>query len=238
MRSIPEEKKKAVLVQGFRNGSIDGARFDPWQTGFPDVLADDLVQSGMFRVVSEDARRRALDEMAFQQSGLTEQQALDLGHAVGAEWILTGDFQVFEGQLSVNARVIDVASTRIIASSRRQGRLSDFFQLSKDVSLALLQQFHIDLTSQDVAVLRRRVQTKSVEASLDNYMGEALVAEIESLKARRSQKGTDRLALDERIRALQQDAHKRFQSALDHDWSYERSRKNLSKLGPLLPGNI
>lgn len=238
LRSVPEERKKTLLFQGFRNASIDGSRYDPWRLGLPDMLTDDFVQSGMFRVVSEDARHRALNEMALQQSGMTDQQAIDLGHVLGAEWILAGDFQVFEGQLSVNARVIDVSSTRILASSHRQGKLSEFFQLSKDVSVALLQQFHVDLTSQEIAVLRQRVDTRSVEASLNNYSGEALVAEIDALKARRSQKGTDRMAVDQRIKELQAEARKSFQSAIDHDSSYERSRKNLSKLSLMLPSSI
>jgi len=238
LRSVPDEKKKVLLVENFKNNSIDGKKWEPWELGLPSMIQDDFFTIGYFKIVSAESRNKALAEMAFGESGLTETKYIELGKMLGAEWILFGDYIVMGDSMSISVKVIDVQTSGILASSKKIGSVNDFFTVTKNVSVALLQQFKYNLTSNEVSAIENRVETKKIHASLDNYYGEQLVTEIQALEMKKKKSGVNKAEIDRNIEELRNQAAYKFKSAVKEDPGYKRAKENLNKMTLMLPSSI
>ncbi len=67
--------------------------------------------------VSDEDRKKALSEMAFQASGLTSESGVRVGKLAGAEWLLAGSFTELRGSLTLSARVIKVETGETVAAA-------------------------------------------------------------------------------------------------------------------------
>lgn len=237
IRRIPDEKKLVLLVESFQNNSVEGERWNPWKLGFPSLVQEDLVVSGYFRVVSEESRRKALGELAFQESGLTPESGMKTGKILGAQWILGGGFVVTGPEISAHTDLMEVESGRILATIRRTGPSAEFFSLCKQMSVELLKQLRLDFSEEDVRYLTQAVQTKDVDASLLNYEGEMTLRRIDEIRYKKSIGKADGTAENE-MRRLEKEARRRFRDAVEEDPNYQRARRNLQRLALMLPSSI
>ena len=239
LRQIPDAKKKVIMVESFRNDSLDGKKYDPWKLGLSSMIQSDLTAVGYFRVVSPEARRLAFKEIAFSKSGLTEGESLELGRMLKARWILLGDYMVAGNGLSINVKVIEVETSKTLATAKSSGDVDSFFKVSQAVSLDLCRQFQFDLTSEEVAVITKLVDTNSVNASLNNYSGEQILDEIANLELKaKSSSGAEKERLEMKVRELRLIAKDRFKSAVDTDPNYRRAQENLNKMMMMFPSSI
>jgi len=238
LRDVPEGKKKILLVENFRNNSVDGKKWNPWSLGLASMIQEDLLAVGYFKIVSAEARVKALKEIAFTRSGLTQGEALRIGKLLGAQWILVGDYTVVGENMNINIKVIDASSSRLLASTRGEGGVKSFFKLAKNQSLNLMRKFRFDLNAQEIGILKRRVGTRNVTASLENFSGEGLLEQIRFLELQKKKPGANRSAIEARIERLRDEARRRFQYAVKEDPNYERAKNNLNKMALMLPSSI
>jgi len=241
LRKIPDNKKKVLLVETFQNNSTEKKKWEPWKLGLASMIQDDLVSIGYFKVVSTDARRKSLKEIAFQRSGVvnvSEEKQLQIGKMLGAEWMVLGNYMVQEKLMMINVRVVRIETNQTIASSKINGEVKDFFKLSKNVSVALLRQFKFNISGQEIAVISKRVETTSINASLKNYSGEQILEQIAFLKEKRKKKGVDVKEIDIQIEYLEKKARYRFETALGEDPAFQKAKSNLNKLTLMLPSSI
>lgn len=238
LRIVPEDKKKVLLIESFKNNSTEGKKWDPWRLGLSSMIQDDLVSVGYFKVISADARNKALKEIAFTRSGLTQDKVIDLGRMLGADWLFLGDFLVFQGTLNINVRVIETATARVIASSGKTGALNQFFNISKGASIALLGQFKFDLTENEVAVIKKQIETKNIEASLSNYSGEQLMRKVAVLEQQKKVQDANQKEIDQKINSIKAIAKNKFRNALNGDPDYKKAENNLNKMTLMLPSSI
>jgi hypothetical protein len=138
----------------------------------------------------------------------------------------------------VSVKVLDVQTTRILASSKKVGKVNDFFAISKNVSLSLLQQFKFDLTNNEVSAIQNRVETRILNASLENYSGEKLVAEIQTLELQKKKSSSNKDKIDNEIKILKIQAAGKFKNAVKEDPDYKRAKENLNKMTLMLPSSI
>lgn len=237
IRRIPDEKKLVLLVESFQNNSIEGTKWNPWKLGFASLVQEDLVLSGYFRVVSEESRRKALGELAFQESGLTPESGMKTGKLLGAQWILGGGFVVAGPDISVHTDLMEVESGRVLATIRRTGASSEFFTLCKQMSVELLKQLRLDFSDEDVRYLTQTVETKDVDASLLNYEGEMTLRRVDEIRYKKALGRADATAEME-VRKLEKEARRRFRDAVEEDPNYKRARQNLQRLALMLPSSI
>lgn len=106
--------KIAVLdfqLQGMRqDGSDMGKIVAEW-------LITALVKEGRFDVIERRLLEKVLEEQKIGASGLVdESSASKLGKVLGAKIVITGSVMQFQNVLEVNARIIEVESSSIIAA--------------------------------------------------------------------------------------------------------------------------
>ena len=83
------------------------------------------------------------------------------------------------------------------------------------MSLDLCRQFKYDLSSNELAAIQERVETNSIDASLENYSGEQICADVTVLEMKvRGLQGPEAERLQMKIRALRQKARERFKAAV------------------------
>lgn len=105
-KTLPPEL--TVAVADFAGADKDLGRF------LADTLLTDLAQSPRLRMVERSEIRQALGELKLQATGLVEpQQVKQVGKLLGADRLVVGSYLVRDGQLLVNARLLDVHTGRV-----------------------------------------------------------------------------------------------------------------------------
>lgn len=102
-------------------------------------VISDLVKVRDIQVVSDQDRKKALKELAFQQTGLTAEDTSDkLGHMLGGDLIFTGSYAVIAGQIRVNARIINVETGKIEKARKFDGAMAQYFAMEDQLVAGLL----------------------------------------------------------------------------------------------------
>ncbi len=108
-----KKTKIAVLdfqVQGMRAESDMGKIVAEW-------LITALVKEGRFDVIERRLLEKVLEEQKIGASGVVdESSASKLGKVLGAKIVITGSVMQFQNVMEVNARIIEVESSSIIAA--------------------------------------------------------------------------------------------------------------------------
>ena len=97
-----------IAVADFSGADPDVARF------ISETLLTDLAQSRQLHFAERSEIRRAFDELKLQSTGRVEpQQVRQLGRLVSANRMIVGSYMEADGQIIINARLLDVGTGRL-----------------------------------------------------------------------------------------------------------------------------
>lgn len=111
-----EFKKTKIAVLDFQ---LQGGRHDSDDMGkiVAEWLITALVKEGRFDVIERRLLEKVLQEQKMHASGLVdESSASKLGKVLGAKIVITGSVMQFQNVMEVNARIIEVESSSIVAA--------------------------------------------------------------------------------------------------------------------------
>ena len=133
------EEKIVIAVVDFRNTRQDtpqDKKFNYLQETIPEAIITRMSISGRLEIVERARLREALKEMGLGAAGvLDEETAIELGRTVGANAILLGSFVVIDGIIRLNARLIDVKTSRISKAESVQGGVGqEIFDLMDQIA--------------------------------------------------------------------------------------------------------
>ena len=232
LRDIPRKDRIALMVLNFRNVSLKdkAAAYEPWEFGIPSMIISDLESIGVFNILSWHTLKDVLEQQAFQSLGVVDEKgAVEIGKIAAARYLLTGSFMVMNGTLRIESKLFSVEDGTLLGASSASGHIDRFFELQKRLVLEMTSSLGTALTPDEETRLAGNVETKSVDASLDNYAGEMALIQADRLKG----KGKSDAA-----RKLIQEAKARFQGAVEHDPGYQRAKMNLSSLTMAIPKTL
>lgn len=129
------EAQKVIAVLDFNNTSGDTS-IDYLKSGIPESMLTYLANYKEFSIVERSRLQDALKEIQLAQSGvIDESTAAKIGNAVGASAIIIGSYLKVGANIRINARLLDVASGKILMGEQVQGNAEqEIFQLLDDVS--------------------------------------------------------------------------------------------------------
>jgi len=111
---------------------------------FTERLSTDLFRIGNYEVVDRNSIKKILAEQAFQLSGITSGDAIELGKILGVKYIITGNITTINGfysdTYSVTAKILDVETAQVykVGSADIKGSFNKFLNFgSKSISLQL-----------------------------------------------------------------------------------------------------
>jgi len=126
---------KTLAVADFKN--VGSERGWEWmQKGLAEIVVSDLAVVTSVEVVDP----AAVDK-------LMREQKLDPGSAspafkrLGAQAIMTGSYTVRNGDIKLDARLVDTETSRVIATGSRSGDVDDVFMLERDLTAELVSKY-------------------------------------------------------------------------------------------------
>jgi TolB-like protein len=120
-----EYKKTKVAVIDFQ---LHGAGYETADMGkiVAEWLITALVRDGRFEVIERRLLEKILTEQQLGLSGiLDESSASKLGQMLGAKVVISGSVMSLQGQIEVNARIIDVQTGSVIAAENVKSRSTE-----------------------------------------------------------------------------------------------------------------
>lgn len=124
-----EKPKPRIAVLEFEPVDVTDAE----AAAVTDQLRNDLVNLRVFTVLDRTQTEKVLNEMAFQQEGLTEaDQAVRVGKLLNVEFITTGRVTRLSGAYQVNVQMIRVQTAEIVRSENVLYRGNDIVGLLQD----------------------------------------------------------------------------------------------------------
>jgi curli biogenesis system outer membrane secretion channel CsgG len=229
LRSIPRSERKGLAALNFMNNTQKSRaeEFQPWEVGLSSMLTTDIESIGLFNIISKERMKDVMKEQEIQMTGLVdEKEIVRVGKLMGASYILAGSFTEMNGMMRMESQVYSVEKGIQLGTAAVQGKTGDFFDLEKQLVTKVSDFLNVVLTEDEQVVIKAKVETKSVEASLSNYKGEIELAKAKELE----ETGKKAEALK-----LKQVAKEEFQKALKEDPNYEKAKQNLAKIVSAIP---
>jgi len=223
-KNILQPQFKAIAVLHFINNTSNdhAGNFMPWEYGFASMIVNDLEAGlrgykGKYKVVNAAAGD-------LKTSGRPE-ELRKITVSTGADFILTGSFSESNGNLKLETQIFAAENGTKKGTASVSGKTKDFTALEKELVLKI---FHILGFAAGVVdkKLNKTEDTKSVEASLHNYMGELGIKNAETLK----KKGKTKDAQKEIEKARES-----FEKAVKADPEYEKAKENLLNMPIVIP---
>ncbi len=105
------------------------------KVGLAQMLITDLANTGDFTVVEREQLQAILDEQKLGHEGITEPgTAARIGKLLGAQKMLMGGYFKLGATFRVDARLVDVETSKIIASKGVNGRVEEFLSIESQLA--------------------------------------------------------------------------------------------------------
>ena len=154
---------KTLAVTFFDNNTSD-PQFEPLGRGLASMLITDLSALDALQVVERSRINEILAEIELQKSPYVDKDtAVAVGRGLGAEWVLTGALVAMQPMMRLDARLVEVATGRVLETQAVSGPVAEFFLLEKELATAILEKLEIRTSARESARMGR-VATESFDA--------------------------------------------------------------------------
>ena len=128
-----------VAVLDFRNTS-GRENLNYMQESIPESMATYLGKSGKIELAERGRLKEVIGEMELGMTGIiAEETAAKVGKAVGATAVIVGSYTAVGKKVRINARMIEVASGKVITAEQMEGKTGEeMLALIDQISDALL----------------------------------------------------------------------------------------------------
>ena len=108
---------------------------EPLKVGLAQMLITDLTGTGDFEVVEREQLQAILDEQKLGHEGFTDPgTAAKIGKLLGAQKMLMGGYFKMGAVFRVDARLVDVETSKILASHGVNGSVQEFLQIEAELA--------------------------------------------------------------------------------------------------------
>ncbi|MDB4730888.1 CsgG/HfaB family protein [Akkermansiaceae bacterium] len=165
---------KVIFIQDFQNNTTD-KKYDHIGKSLADMVISDIVALGVDGVeVVERARIKILlSELKLQESEYFDQASTQkMGKGLGANYALAGSFTVINGVMRIDARLINVTTSKIHSSFKTKGDEEAIFDLEADLVKNIGKGLEIDFgdVSRDKLSSPKELDTLVKYADADSLM--------------------------------------------------------------------
>jgi eukaryotic-like serine/threonine-protein kinase len=131
---LPASALPAIAVLNFANLQ-NNPQFESFQTGIAEALTSSFVNSRRFRIVERNQLDKVMKELALNRTpSIDPSTAQKLGRLIGAQYLVLGSFQVFEGEILINARLLRVETGEILQTDKITGQTSKALSLPSSLA--------------------------------------------------------------------------------------------------------
>ena len=154
-----------LAITYFDNNSAD-TKYDPLGHGLADMLITDLANIQSLQVVERRRLSAILDELKLQESSFIDpRSAVEVGKGLGANYVLVGAFTTVEPTMRIDARIVDVATGKVLRASSVSGPFEEFFLLEKELASEITAGLAVAVSARESAKVGR-IATENFDAFL------------------------------------------------------------------------
>ena len=160
-RNIAVPVPRSLAVLAFANITREAS--DDWiGQGMAETLTADLKKVRHLAVMP---REQIFDQLRHLTTGghLDERQAIDIGRRLGAGWVVSGAYQRLGARVRITAQAIEVASARVAASLKVDGRIDELFDLQDRLVMDIAAALELQLGESEIGAIVGG-ETRSIEA--------------------------------------------------------------------------
>ncbi|WP_018526029.1 CsgG/HfaB family protein [Alkalispirochaeta alkalica] len=170
-----------LVVNYFENTSSGESDLDWLSRSVTDFLISELTALDFVRVVSRQEVRTVLQEQEFSAlSGLTE-ETIERGRMLSADYILSGDYYEQEGQIFLNARLLDAETAETLRSFHLREPRQNIYAMQERLLYDFLRFSNVNLSSSQLAARDYEPDATSMERF---YRAEELIEQNQDQEAR------------------------------------------------------
>ncbi len=151
----------SVAVMTFSNITREPA--DDWiGTGIAETVSSDLKNIHGLTIIGRARVYDALRNLS-TDAHLKDSLAIDIGHRLGATWVVVGGYQRIADRVRITANFVEVATGEVRRTVKVDGRVDDIFALQDKIVFELSQGLNVVLKGTEIADIERQ-ETASVDA--------------------------------------------------------------------------
>lgn len=109
--------------------------------GLQNYLSGSLSSAKVATVVERGQVDKIMDELAYQDSFINDNQAITIGRSLRASQVITGNIQVSGNNMTITIKRIDIESQEILSSAQASGLILDFDAIQRQVSQDFIARF-------------------------------------------------------------------------------------------------
>ncbi|MDB4055610.1 CsgG/HfaB family protein, partial [Akkermansiaceae bacterium] len=165
---------KVLFIQNFQNNTKD-SKYDHVGASLADMIISDIVALKIdgISVVEREQIKSLLSELKLQESEYFDQASTQkMGKGLGANYALAGSFTVMNGVMRIDARLINVTTSKIHSSFKTKGDEEAIFDLEADLVKNIGKGLEIDFgdVSRDKLSSPKALETLVKYADADKLM--------------------------------------------------------------------
>jgi len=154
----------AVAVMEFRNTSAD-AQYQYLEKALRDMLTTDLAVAKELQLVERARLDAILAELKLARTKFIDSTtAARIGKGLGAQAVLLGTFTIQGGKIRIDARLVHVASGRLLLAGEATGNATDLFDIEKRLAKSVIRECGAKLSSLQLADVER-MHTQHLKAA-------------------------------------------------------------------------
>ena len=209
-RSDPGIQTMAVLDFRNRLFGTEAKDYDGLQLGFADLMINQLNGVVNLKVVERERIAWILEEIGLNNdpSKVDQSSAVRAGKLLGVQTILFGSYVGTKDKMKLTARLVKVETGEILGTEEVPGEIDDFFELTNKLAVRVAKIINVKAAEAD---FKGRTPTNSTDAWILYADGVALY-----------DKGDYKAA------------YEKFQAAILADPDFEKAKKRLESLKPLI----
>ncbi|MCB9677297.1 MAG: hypothetical protein H6737_19455 [Alphaproteobacteria bacterium] len=134
MLALPAAAKDTLAILYFESSEMN-PELSGLKVGLAQMLITDLAGTGDFEVVEREQLQAILDEQKLGHEGITEPgTAAKIGKLLGAQKLLLGGYFKMGTVFRVDARLVEVETSRILASKGVNGKVEEFLTIEAELA--------------------------------------------------------------------------------------------------------
>ena len=151
-----------LAIMPFKN--LTGDNDKNWLgEGISDTVATELGSIKGLILIERSQLAKAVEELKLSHSGLLDEKtAIKVGKLTSAKYLVVGSYQMAEGDILMNARLIDVESGGVQQTARVKGSFKNIFELQDSLAKSTLSWINITPSLMDIQRMKEAPTSRNI----------------------------------------------------------------------------
>lgn len=124
-----------TLAIAYFDSSTKNEELEALKVGLAQMLITDVLNADGLTVVERTKLQQIMDELDLGHTGVSDPAtAAKVGKMLGAKYMMFGSYLELFGTLRIDARIVEVETSRIVAAQQAQGTAKEFMRMEQELA--------------------------------------------------------------------------------------------------------